>query len=372
MGERILAINPGSTSTKIALFDGADGALHELFSVKAAHTSEELTQFPTIQSQLQFRTRVVEETLTAQGFALSDIDAFVGRGGGLMPLVGGTYAVNALLLDHASRGMNGTHPAQLAAQICDNYAKRYGKRAFVVDPPNTDEFDEVARPTGLRGVYRESSVHALNQKEVARRYCAAHGLRYEDANFVVAHIGGGVSVTAHRRGRMVDSNDTLRGSGPMSPTRAGDLPYIDVIELAYSGEYSKTRLVDRLNRRGGFTDIFGTSDMREIEALAETGDRRAVLYRNAMIHQLAKYAGAMAAVLNGEVDAVILTGGVTRWTDFAERLAARVRWIAEVAVVAGEFEMEALAAGALRVLRGEEKAREYTGEAVWGQLTVNN
>ncbi|MDR3210174.1 MAG: butyrate kinase [Oscillospiraceae bacterium] len=358
---KILAINPGSTSTKIALFEDETA----LFSESVSHPGEELRGFAEIQEQLDYRAETVAKTVAAHGFRLEDVDVFSGRGGGLLPLAGGTYEVTPLLALHASRGMTGQHPAQLASQICKRFADLYGGRAFVVNPPDVDEFDEVSRVAGVKGIYRESHVHALNQKEIAIRFCAARGLKYEAVNLVICHLGGGISITAHRRGRMIDSNDIIKGSGPMTPTRAGDLPYARVLDLAYSGEFTKKELTDKLNKNGGLTDIFGTADVRDVKALAARGSHYAAAVYDGMIYQCAKYAGAMSAALKGDVDAILLTGGIANDPIFTARMVEYLGWIAEVAVLPGEFELEALAAGALRVLRGEEAAREYTGIPVW-------
>jgi butyrate kinase len=356
-----MTINTGSTSTKIAVYDDET----ELFAESIAHGAETLASFPTVQSQLGFRESEILRELLRRGVQLREISAFSGRGGGLASCEGGVYEVTELLFDHASRGINGTHPAQLSPQIAKRFADAYGGRAFVVDPPDTDEFDEVSRAAGLRGVYRESHVHALNQKAAARDFCAANGLRYEDANLVVAHLGGGISVTAHGKGRMTDSNDIIRGTGPMTPTRAGELPYAAVLDLAFSGEYDKKTLKDRLNRLGGLTDVFGTSDFRKVWRLAREGDRRAEFYCAGMAYQVAKHIGAMAVALRGEVDAIILTGGIANERGFTALIEERAGWIARVAVLPGEFETQALALGALRVLRDEETPKEYTGQPVW-------
>lgn len=358
---RILAVNPGSTSTKIALFANTE----EIFSENIIHSAEDLSAFADIQDQLSYRADMVENTMLAKGYTLDTVDIFVGRGGGLLPLVGGTYPITDLLIEHAARGMTGQHPAQLASQICHQFAAKYGKPAFVVNPPDVDEFSEVARVSGLKDVYRESHIHALNQKEIALRYCARQNVKYEDVNLVICHLGGGISITAHEKGRMVDSNDIIKGSGPMTPTRAGDLPYGKVIDLAFSGEYTKKQLMDRLNKNGGLTDIFGSADVRDIMKLADEGNHHAKIVYEGMIYQNAKYAGAMAVALRGKVDAIILTGGISHSKDFTSKMAEYLSWIAEVVVMPGEFELEALAAGALRVVSGEEEAKQYTGKPVW-------
>ncbi len=358
---RILAVNPGSTSTKIALFDGDS----EVFSETIRHAAEDLKAFSEIQDQLGYRRDTVERTVAEKGYAMTDVDVFVGRGGGLLSVTGGTYAVTPLLVKHASKGMNGQHPAQLASQICRQFADKYGKRAFVVNPPDVDEFEDISRITGIKGVYRESHVHALNQKEIALRFCKAWNLKYENINLVICHIGGGISVTAHKKGRMIDSNDIIKGSGPMTPTRAGDMAYMKIVDMAYSGEYTKKELTAKLNIDGGLVDHFGTADTRDVLKLANEGDKYAELVYHALAYQNAKYAGAMAVALKGQVDAIILTGGATNGKAFTDIMTQYIAWIAEIVIMPGEFELEALAAGALRVMRGEEQAKTYTGVPVW-------
>ena len=359
---RVLAINPGSTSTKIALYD--DYA--ELFSMTVKHSREELSPFDDINSQLDLRADMIEKAVTERGFAMEDVDVFSGRGGGVKAVTGGVYEVTGLLAGDAAAFMSGRgHPAQLGPQIVKRYADKFGKRAVVVNPPDTDEFIDAARITGVKGLYRESHIHALNQKEVARRFCASRELKYEDVNLIICHLGGGISVTAHEKGRMIDSNDIIKGSGPMAPTRAGDLPYMDVIELAYSGEYTKKELIDKFNKDGGLTDHFGTADVREVMKMMDNGDKYAEAVFNGMVYQNAKYAGAMAVALKGNVDAIILTGGISNSKLITGMIEEYAGWIAEVVVIPGEFELEALAAGAVRVMRGEEEAKTYTGAPVW-------
>ena len=358
---RVLAINPGSTSTKIALFDEYD----EVFSDTIRHAPQALQDFKEIQDQLDYRRDTVEKAMTEKGYSLTAVDVFVGRGGGLLSVTGGTYEVTQLLVEHASRGMSGQHPAQLASQICRQFADKYGGRAFIVNPPDVDEFDDVSRISGLKGIYRESHVHALNQKEIALRFCEERGLKYENVNLVICHIGGGISITAHQKGRMIDSNDIIKGSGPMTPTRAGDMAYMKIVDLAYSGDYTKKELTARLNVNGGLMDHFGTADTRDVLKLANEGDPYAALVYRALAYQNAKYAGAMAVALKGQVDAIILTGGVTNGKAFTDIMKEYIEWIAEVVIMPGEFELEALAAGALRVIHGQEQAKTYTGVPVW-------
>lgn len=358
---KIFAINPGSTSTKIALFVNGE----TVFSENVSHDASELEKFAEISDQFPYRKQMILEKLAAAGQTLEGTDAFVGRGGGLVNVVGGTYAVNDKLLEHARIGFSVKHPAMLGAQLAHDFASTYGGRAFVVNPPDVDEFCDEARVTGLKGVWRESRIHALNQKEIGIRYAAAQGKRYDEMNLVICHIGGGISVTAHKKGRMIDSNDIAQGDGPMAPTRCGALPVKDVVRMCYSGRYTEREMYDKITKTGGLVDHLGTSDAREVTAMIEQGNAYAKIVYDAMIYQIAKTAGSMAAVLCGEVDGIVLTGGISHDPYLVKELTSRLHRFAPICVMAGEFEMEALAAGAQRVLDGEEEALEYTGKPVW-------
>jgi len=361
MAFKICTINLGSTSTKVALFKGGE----KLFSANVAHDASELARFKEIGDQLEYRRNTILAELERAGQTLADCDAFSSRGGGLVSCPSGTYEINDLLFEHARVGFSVKHPAGLGPQIARSFAERYGGRAFVVNPPDVDELCDSARVTGWKGVYRESRLHALNQKEVAGRYAASCGRRYEELNLVVCHLGGGISITAHERGRMVDSNNTAQGDGPMTPTRSGSLPVVDVVEACFSGRYTQRELYDRITKVGGLVDHLGTSDVREVVARIKAGDAYAKIVYDALIYQVGKDVGAMACVLGGAVDAIILTGGIAHDHYLVERLTQMVSFLAPVHVMAGEFEMEALAAGALRVLSGKEQAREYTGVPLW-------
>jgi len=340
--------------------------MEPLFISLIEHSIDDLKDFDEIQDQLLYRTKTVEQAMADNGYLLESVDVFAGRGGGIVPVSGGTYIVCDLMADHAARAMSGgPHPAQLAPQIAKQFADKFGKKAIVVNPPDVDEFCDFARVSGIKGLYRESHIHALNQKEAALRFCASRGVSYDDVNLVICHIGGGISVTAHCKGAMTDSNDIINGSGPMTPTRAGDLPYMKVIDLAYSGEYTKKELSDKLNKHGGLISHFGTSSVREIMKKIENGDKYAELIIGGMIYQIAKNAGAMAASLKGEVDAIIITGAIADNAYFTDALTEYLGWITEIVVMPNEFELEALAAGALRIMRGEEMTKTYTGIPVW-------
>ena len=360
-GWRVLVINPGSTSTKVGLFDGE----RAVFTVNVAHEASELAKFAGVSDQLPYRVGLIEQALAENGVELASIDAFVGRGGGLLSLPGGTYEVDDVLLDHATRGANGVqHPAQLGPQIARAFAGRVGKPAFVVNPPDTDELCDEARMTGVRGVYRHVHLHALNLKETAIRHAASAGRAYEECRFVVCHIGGGISVSAHDRGRMVDGADIVGGEGPMAPTRCGALPVAEVLDYLDAGH--ATADVRRMcMKTGGFVDLLGTSDALEVSRRAEAGDEAYRRAWDAMVYQICKEIGAMAAVLGGNVDGILLGGGMVHNKGLVRAIEERCGWIAPVFAYPGEFELEAMAAGARRVLDGVEKPLRYSGKPVF-------
>ena len=358
---RIFAINPGSTSTKIALFENET----EVFASSVSHDAARLKEFREIGDQLPYRKETILGELAGSNISLRGTDAFAGRGGGLVGLEGGTYTINETLLHHARIGFTVKHPATLGSQLAHEFSATYGGKPFVVNPPDVDEFDPVARVSGLSDVYRESRGHPLNQKEVAIRYARDVGKRYEDLNLVISHIGGGVSVTAHKRGRMADSSDVINGDGPMAPTRAGAIPATAIIKMCFSGKYTEREMYDRITKTGGLVDHLGTSDVTEVLERIRNKDGYAKIVYDAMIYQIAKNIGGYATVLKGRVDAILLTGGIAHDGCLVEQITERVKYIAPVAVYAGEFEMEALAAGALRVLTGQEQPKTYTGIPVW-------
>ena len=357
---KILTINPGSTSTKIAVYKGAE----KLFSENVSHAAEELAKYKTISDQLPFRLGMIRDLIKAAGVDLSDLDAVVGRGGGLMAVDGGVYGINDVLYDHAVRGANGVqHPAQLGPQIAKAFADEYGCPAFVVNPPDTDELIPEARMTGIAGVFRNVHLHALNQKETAIQHAKKMGKKYEDCNFVVAHIGGGTSIAAHRKGKMIDGNDIVGGDGPMTPTRCGSIPAAEIIKYVADTDIKTAKGV--CTKTGGFVSLLGTSDAIEVSDKAAAGDKFAALCWDTMIFQIIKQIGAMAAILHGEVDGILLGGGMVHNKDLVKKITDAVSFIAPVTAYPGEFEMEAMASGAERVLDGEEALKEYTGLLNW-------
>jgi len=357
----VLTINPGSTSTKVALYDGE----RPLFVETVHHSAEEIAAFPHIADQYAFRRDAVLSLLDEKGFGLDSLDAVVGRGGILRPIRSDTYLVNEKMLNELRHPQEREHASNLGAIIADEIARRAGVPAFIVDPVCVDEFDEIARISGLPEIERRSLSHALNLKAAARQAARDLGKRYDEVNLLVVHLGGGISVSPHRRGRMVDVNQALDGTGPFAPERAGGLPVGDVLRLAYSvpphdeAHYTYEEMFKKIAGRGGLVAHLGTNDACEVERRIEEGDEHAKLIYEAMAYQIAKEIGLMATVLKGDVDAIVLTGGLARSDMLVDWIVQRVEWIAPVMIYPGEDEMLAMAQGALRVLRDEEKARDY-------------
>lgn len=352
---RVLVINPGSTTTKLAVYEGE--ALLAQSAVR--HLPEEFADCAGIHDQKEARTRRLLDFLRGQGIDPEGLDAVVGRGGLLRPVVSGTYAVNETMLRDLTSDAAGAHASSLGGIMAAEIAKRYGIPAYIVDPVVVDELEPVARLSGIPGLERRSVFHALNAKAVARECADALGIRYEKARFIIAHMGGGISVGAHRLGRVVDVNNALDGEGPFSPERCGSVPLRHMIERCYSGIYTKQEMLDLLSKTGGMIAYLKTNDMLEAEDRIQHGDEWAALVVEAMAYQVSKEIGAMAVALDGRADAIVLTGGLARSERFAGMIRRRVEWIAPVLSHPGEEEMRALAKGALRVLLGQEKALNY-------------
>lgn len=361
MAYRVFTLSPGSTSTKLAVFEG--GA--ETFKANVSHDPERLRSFAQISDQLDYRFETITEELSKAGVSLTNIDAFAAYSGGLESMVGGIYPVNEMILKHSREGRTVKHPAILGAQIIDLLAKKYGGIAILVNPPDVDEFQPLARVTGIKGLYRESRIHVLNHKEVAHRFASELGKRYDESNFIVAHIGGGLSVSAHRNGLIVDGNDVLNGDGPMAPNRSGSVPAVPIIKMCFSGEYTEAEMVSKISKTGGLVSHLGTDDILEIKKRVANGDSYAKLIYEAFMYQLSKFIGCYAAVLEGRVDGIILTGGVSRDENLVAFIEKTCGWIAPVKSYGGDFEMEALCSGAERALSGAEEMKEYTGIPVW-------
>lgn len=355
MAERILAINPGSTSTKIALYAGTE----ELFCKTIDYPAERIHACPSVYSQLDFRLADVLRVLSEHGIDPESPDFIIGRGGAVKPVHGGAWEITEKMLDDLRKAVYADHASNLGAMIVHELASKKGIPACVVDPPATDEMDDVARVTGHPLFRRRSRLHTLNQKAVAHRAAAELGIPYKKARLIVAHLGGGVSVGAHRRGRIVDVNDAYDGSGPMSPERSGTLPAGQVAKLCFSGDYTPEEFQKMLVGRGGLFAHLGTTDVREILRRIDSGDDHARLVLDAMIYQTAREIGACAAVLEGVVDGVVLTGSIMQSDILAAMLSRKIAFLGRVLVYPGEDEMEALRDAALRVIRGGERVNPY-------------
>ena len=355
MTYKLLIINPGSTSTKIGVYEDEKEVLVETLR----HSSDEIGKFEGIFDQLNFRKDVILDVLKEKSFDISTLDAIVGRGGLLKSIEGGTYAVNEVMLHDLKVGVQGQHASNLGGIIASEIGKSLDIPSFIVDPVVVDELMDVARISGLPELDRKSIFHALNQKAVAKRYAKEIGKKYEEINVIVAHMGGGVSVGAHKAGKIIDVNNALDGDGPFSPERTGGLPVGDLAKMCFSGKYTLEDIKKMINGKGGFVAYLNTNDAREVIEKVEAGDKKAKLVFDAMSYQVAKEIGSCAAVLSGKVDAIILTGGIAYGKATVSYIKERVEFIAKVVVYPGEDELLALAQGGLRVLDGSEKAREY-------------
>ncbi len=352
---KILTINPGSTSTKVAVFENDK----ELFSTTLRHSSEEIGRYKTILDQLDFRRDVILDAIKASGIELSELDAVIGRGGLLKPIPSGTYEVNAQMIEDIKERPAGQHASNLGALLASEIAGRAGVKAYIADPVVVDELQDVARLTGLPELERQSIFHALNQKAVARVYADKIGREYEELNLVVAHMGGGISIGAHRKGLVVDVNNALDGEGPFSPERAGTMPALAFAKMCMSGNYTLAEIAKKINGKGGVVAHLDTNDMREVENRYNAGDQKAVLVSNAMAYGVGKFIGQMIAVLKGEVDAVILTGGIAYDKNVVGYIKEMIEPMAKVVVMPGENELEALAMNAQRVLEGKLTPKVY-------------
>ena len=352
---KVLAINPGSTSTKIAVFLNEDLIMEKTLR----HSTEEIQKYDSVFAQKSFRKEVIIESLVEVGISPHSFDAIVGRGGLLKPMEGGTYEVNEAMIADLASGERGEHASNLGGIIAKEIADMAVVPAFIVDPVVVDEMDDIARISGIPEIERISIFHALNQKAVARRYAKSIGKSYEDINVVVAHLGGGISTGAHRKGRVIDVNNALDGEGAFSPERAGSLPVGQLINMCYDEKYTKDYLKKRIKGNGGLVAYLNTNDAREVEDMIKKGDEKAALIYEAMAYQVAKDIGASVAVLSCDVDAIILTGGIAYSEMMTGCIKDRVSKMAEVVIYPGEDEMIALAEGALRVLNKEEEAKEY-------------
>lgn len=353
MTYRILVINPGSTSTKIGVFDNNKLVVER----NITHSAEELKNYTMIAEQMPLRKSTILNVLNEESIELETIDAFCGRGGLLRAIPGGTYSIDEEMLSDLRDGYNGQHASNLGGILA--YEIGEGKPSFIVDPVVVDELDDIARITGIKEINRKSIFHALNQKAVARRFALEKKVTYESLNLIVAHLGGGITVGAHKDGKVIDVKNGLDGEGPFSPERAGSIPTGELVELCFSGKYSKEEIKRMLVGKGGLMNHFQTNDARNVVKEIHEGNAEAEVVFSAMAYQVAKEIGAQSIVLQGKIDGIILTGGLANNQLFIKKISERISWLSEVVVYPGEDELPSLALGALRVLSGQEVAKNY-------------
>lgn len=355
MAVKSLIINPGSTSTKIGVFE--DETL--LFEETLRHSTEEIASYASIVDQKDFRKQIILDLLKEKDFDINSLQVVVGRGGMLKPIPGGTYAVSDELLEDLKIGKQGQHASNLGGILAREIGDSIGAPSYIVDPVVVDELMPISRYSGVPELPRTSVFHALNQKAVAKRYAKEQNKAYDSLNLIVVHMGGGVSVGAHEKGRVVDVFNALDGDGAFSPERAGAVPTGALIKMCFSGDYTEKEVYKKVVGNGGFNAYVGTNDMRDVEKMVQGGDTKAEEIREAFIMQVAKDIGSMACVLKGKVDQIIITGGIAYDKVVVKGLTERVGFLAPITVYPGEDELLALAQGALRVINGEEKAMEY-------------
>jgi butyrate kinase len=351
---KLLIINPGGTSTKVSVFEDKE----ELFKLNLTHTAEDLKAYDTVFDEFEFRKSIVMKAIEEHGVSINDLGCVVGRGGLLKEIKGGTYPVNDIMINDVRNAIRGEHASNLGCVLAKSIGDEAGIPSFIVDPVSTDEFEPISRYTGISDLENPSWLHALNHKAVCRATAEELGGKYADYNFIVAHLGSGISIVAHKNGRMVDGSGG-RSNGPFSPERSGQLPTYPLINLCYSGKYTHKEMVAKVSSIGGMYDYLGTKDAQAIEERALAGDVKAKEVMDAFCYQVAREIASYSASLKGKVDRIILTGGIAYSKYVAEVVEARCGFIAPIEIKAGEREMEAMALGALRVLSGEEEPVEY-------------
>ncbi len=351
---KILVINPGSTSTKVALFENKTSVFEE----KISHSNEQLKQFSTLWDQFELRKEAVQAFLEKNGIVFSQLSAVVGRGGLIKSIPGGTYQVNDAMITDAKKGLQGDHAANLGCAIAKSIADTANISAYVVDPISVDEFEPLARYSGHPLIERRSLSHTLNIHAVGRMAAEKLGVNYQQTNFIIAHLGGGISICPLKKDRIIDVNDAS-AAGPFSPERTGDLPLQQFIKLCFSEKYNQNQIKKLVMGEGGLTAYLKTNNAEEIERRIEAGERQVKEIYQAMAYQISKEIGAMSTVVNGDIRAIVISGGLANSKMLIDWISERIKFIAEVLVMPGEFEMEALAKGVLRVLKGKEEAKTY-------------
>ena len=353
----VLVINPGSTSTKVAIFKGEENVIQKNLS----HSPEELDKFSKITDQYEYRRDIIIQWMKSEGYEPAQLKTVVGRGGLLKPMPSGTYVVTDAMIEDLKIGVQGEHASNLGGILAKSIADPEGVKAYIVDPVAVDEFEDIARISGMPEIKRRSLVHALNIKAVAHRVAKEMNRDVNDLNMVMAHLGGGISIVPLRKGKMVDVNNANE-MGPFSPERTGSLPVGDLAKLCFSGKYTLADIKKKISGKGGLVAYLGTNDAREVEKMIADGDEKAKLVYDAMGYQIAKEIGAMATVLEGKVDAVVLTGGIAYSKMLTSYIEERVAFIAPVVIQPGEDEMIALNEGVNRVFSGGETAKIYEEE----------
>jgi len=352
----ILAINPGSTSTKIALFKNKE----QIFTKNIKHSNEELAPFKKITDQFEFRKDVIHKVLNDEGICIDNIHIVMGRGGLVRPIPSGVYAINERMKADLIDSPIGEHASNLGGLIADFIAHELpNAKAYIANPVVVDEMEDVARIAGHPAFQRRSVFHALNQKATARSHAESQNKQYEELNLIVAHLGGGISVGAHKKGMVIDVNHAIGGEGPFSPERSGNLPIIDLVNLCFSGKLTHEEVKKMLIGKGGLSAYLNTNSAYDVEQMVSKGDKKATLIYDAMAYQVSKAIGEMAAVLEGDIDGILITGGVAYDKWFCERIRMRVHSFAPIFIYPGENEMEALAMNGYRVIRGETEVKEY-------------
>ena len=355
MKGRILVINTGSTSSKIGFYDSGE----KLFEQNLTHSAEEIAKYESVMDQTPMRRDAITNFLSDRGISLESIDLVMARGGLITPIQTGVYEVNQDMRDALMEGKDGVHACNLSALLADDIAKMVGCKAFIADPPMADEMLPEVKVGGLPEFPRKTLFHALNSRAMVRRYARSVGKTNKDVTVIVAHMGGGSSVSLHRNGQVIDTTDALGGDGPISPERAGTVPGFPLVEMCFSGKYSKAEIKKKLVGKGGAVAYFGTNDIREVLSRANSGDEDCATFLKGFCVSVAKYIGALATVVGGKVDAIVLTGGIAHSKDITADIAERVSFIAPVEVYAGENELESLAENGYGILSGEFENKEY-------------
>jgi butyrate kinase len=362
---KILAINPGSTSTKVAVMsldiNNSDEkeAIKTIFSKNIKHSQEKIAEFACIADQYGWRKQCIIDELKANNINLDELTYVIGRGGLVKNIKSGIYKINELMLHDLKIGFNGEHACNLGGLIAHDIATQLKVDSFIADPVVVDELEPIARISGHPAFERKSIFHALNQKAIARTYAKRIGKKYEDLNLIVVHLGGGISIGSHRKGFVIDVNQALNGEGPFSPERSGTLPVIDVIKACFSGKYTEAELNKMVVGKGGFVAYLDTNDALEVENRIMAGDEKAAFFDDAMAYQISKEIGAASTVLEGNVDAILLTGGIAYSKIFVEKISNRTRHLGTIEVFPGEDEMHALAFNIYLMLKGEIPCKEY-------------